>query len=93
MNEIIAYLRKNSSLEKPISGRILAEKFGITDQKIREYVNRARQDGVPICSARWGYFYSEDKSQIRKTIDSMRGRIASQELAIDGLSALLHGTA
>lgn len=93
MNEIIAYLRRNSSSDKPVSGRVLAEKFGLTGQKVREYINRARQDGVPICSARWGYFYSEDTSQIRKTIDSMRGRIASQELAIDGLSTLLHGAA
>ncbi len=93
MNEIITYLRMHSSAEKPVSGRVLAERFGLTGQKVREYINQARRDGVPICSARWGYFYSEDKSQIKKTIDSMRGRIVSQELAIDGLSTLLHGAA
>ena len=78
MNEIIAYLRKNSSSDKPVSGMVLAERFGLTGQKVREYINQARRDGVPICSARWGYFYSEDKSQIKKNdrLDAWPDRIA-----------------
>lgn len=93
MNDIITYLRKHSSFENPVSGGVLADKFGLTGQKVREYINQARRNGIPICSTRWGYFYSDDKAQIKKTIESMRGRIAAQEMAIDGLSTLLGGAA
>lgn len=52
-------------------------------------MNAARCDGIPICSSRNGYYYSDDKEQIQKTVDSMRGRIFAQENAIAGLSALI----
>jgi len=93
MNKVVEYLRIHSAPDSPISGRNLANHFGFTPVKVREYVNEARCSGVPICSTRWGYFYSEDTDLISKTVESMRGRIASQERAIAGLSSILCGRA
>lgn len=89
MERIIVYLKRFSTVGNPISGKDLACHFGITGVKVREYINNARCDGIPICSTRWGYFYSEDRDQIEKTVLSMRGRISAQENAIAGLSTLL----
>lgn len=92
MNEIVQYLRVNSSPEHPISGKDMANHFGITGVKVRRYINEARRDGVPVCSTRWGYYYSEEKEHIERTLASLRGRIISQENAITGLEKLLlHG--
>ncbi len=89
MEKIIEYLKRFSSIENPISGKDLANHFGLTGVKIREYINAARCGGIPICSTRWGYFYSTDREQIAKTVSSMQGRISAQENAIAGLNALL----
>ena len=89
LEKFVAYLRKYSSTDHPISGKDLANHFGITDVKVREYVSDARSNGIPICSTRWGYYYSEDRAEIKKTLESLRSRIAAQERAIDGLSLLI----
>ncbi len=86
---IIKYLRTNSSFEHPIKGSSIASHYGISDVKVREVVNAARRNGIPVCSSSYGYYYSEDKAHISKTVESLKNRIASQESAIDGLSALL----
>ena len=89
MNRIVEYLRNHSSVDHPIKGKDIASHFGISGIKVREEVNMARCAGVPICSSSSGYFYSNDKDQIRKTVDSMSGRISAQENAICGLQSLL----
>lgn len=89
MEQIIHYLRNVSSAENPIKGRDIADHFGISGIDVRDAINKARRASIPICSSRFGYYYSEDKEDIKKTVESMRGRIVAQENAIVGLSALL----
>lgn len=89
-NSVIAYIHSHGTAEKPIKGSDLAEHFGISGIKVRKAVNAARCSGVPICSSSNGYYYSEDKEQIRKTVDSMLGRIEAQQNAIFGLQSLLN---
>ena len=88
-NVISEYLRSNSSHDHPIKGCDLASHFDITGVKVRKAVNDARCSGIPICASSQGYFYSDSKEQIKKTIESMRGRIISQENAIAGLESLV----
>ena len=88
-NEIISYLRRYSTVEHPLKGVDIANHFGTTGVKVRKAVNEARCSGVPICSSSFGYYYSEDKELIRKTVESMLGRIAAQQNAIAGLEQLL----
>lgn len=89
MNIISNYLRYRSSAEHPIKGSDLANHFGITGIAVRKAVNEARSNGVPICATSHGYYYSDDREQIKKTVESLRGRIVAQENAITGLEALL----
>ena len=88
MNQVIDYLKKYSSADHPISGGAIASHFGITGVKVREYINQARRNSVPICSKRWGYYYSENPDDVRKTVRSLRDRISATEGAINGLTAL-----
>ena len=88
-NLILDFLKSNSSNTYTISGKTIASYFNISGIRVRICVNHLRRDGFPICSNRWGYYYSEEKKDIEKTISSLRGRVASQEDAISGLTRLL----
>ncbi len=89
LNDVAMYIKKVSSPEKTITGKDIANHLGITDIEVRKQVSEARSAGVPICSTQYGYYYSNDSADIRKTIESLRRRIGSQERAISGLSDLL----
>lgn len=56
---------------------------------MRRAVNNARSNGVPICSSRFGYFYSTNREHISKTISSIQGRIEAQTSAVNGLADAL----
>ena len=86
---MIDFLRRNSSVSCPITGRMISEHFGISGSDVRRIINKSRQSGVPICSSRLGYYYSEDKEHISKTVNSIHSRISAQENAIRGLSEWL----
>lgn len=86
MNPVAEYIRKNyHSMDDPVTGSQLSAVFGVKDIEIRRLINEARSSGEPICSCGKGYYYSENTSDICRTIDSMRGRIQKQENAISGL--------
>lgn len=90
MTEIIDYIKAHKGL--PISAKNLSETFGISGLNIRKIINQARSEGCPICSCHKGYYYSEDKDEIEKTIMSLSHRIGAIQRAIRGLSSCLRGT-
>lgn len=53
-------------------------------------INTARSNGSPICSGQKGYYITNNKEEIKSTIDSLRGRISKMECAIAGLEKYLH---
>jgi biotin operon repressor len=85
MNEVIKFLIDFSSKEKVISGREIAKRFDIDRIEVRHLINKARCEGIPICSNTSGYYYSTDVDEVRKTVDSLVGRISSMSKAITGL--------
>lgn len=89
-NYIADYIRRKAGPQSPISANVIADLFGVKPSYVRKAINAARREAIPICSSRWGYYYSTDRSDISKTVESMRGRIASQEAAIEGLASHLH---
>lgn len=89
MNDVTRYIRKTTSTEKSVTGKDIANHLGITDVEVRRQVSEARSAGIPICSTQYGYYYSDDRTEIQKTVDFLRRRISSQERAISGLSELL----
>lgn len=90
MNPIISYIKENSRGHNyPISSSQISAVFQITGIEIRKRINEARCSGEPICSCSNGYFYSEKEEDIKRTIDSLQGRIMKQENAITGLKSCL----
>ena len=83
---VVDYLVKHSSSEVRFRCSDLALVFGVEDYLIYQIVRRLRSIGVPICSSPKGYFYSKDKEQIERTIESMKKRIASHETTVLNLT-------
>lgn len=71
--------------------KALASRMDLSETYIRRKINEARSFGIPICSTRHGYYFSEDPSEIELTISSLKRRISTQIAAIIGLSELLEG--
>jgi biotin operon repressor len=91
-DELTEYLKNNhTDISKCVSARKLSLKFDVSDKEIRKAVNEARSEGVPICSCDKGYFYSELPSDILKTVNSLTGRIAKMQTAINGLTPIVEG--
>ena len=61
----------------------------LSDVCIRKKINEARCQGFPICSCDKGYYYSEDKAEIIKTVQSLMNRTIAVEKAVSGLLAIV----
>lgn len=85
MHKIINYIMNHGSAEKPVTSKEIAEQLHITDSTIRTEINKARCAGFPICSCDKGYFYSEDRTEIIRTIQSLMSRTIAVERAVKGL--------
>ncbi|SHF16661.1 hypothetical protein SAMN02745164_01921 [Marinitoga hydrogenitolerans DSM 16785] len=63
-DKILKILEK---FEKPIKGKILAEKIGVSRQMIIQYISKLKSDGYNIVSTRDGYMLEREHG-IRKMI-------------------------
>lgn len=57
----------HTGMEKSITGRELELKLGISKDTIQNLVRQLREDGVPICSSSYGYFYAETRQELTDT--------------------------
>lgn len=89
MDAITRYIRDNASKSHPICSSQLMKRFDTSGVAIRHMINAARSNGDPICSSGRGYYVAYGKDEIQQTIDSLRGRIAVMNRAIDGLERSL----
>ena len=89
MDEIIIYIRNHASKKSPVPNKVMSAHFGISEVKIRKMINEARCEGIPICSCDSGYYYSEDKNEILKTVESLMHRTIAIEKAVKGLVSSL----
>jgi len=93
MDLITRYIQEHSNgRSHPISGSSISSALGISGIKVREMVNTARCNGSPICSNGCGYYIAQDKEEVQRTMDSMRGRIAAMTKALNGLESYMRGT-
>lgn len=72
-----------------ITSNEIAEKCNTNTVYVRKIINQLRSIGIPICSTKKGYYYSEEKSEISKTIDFLESRIKTQLEAMEGLKKIL----
>lgn len=89
MDRIINFIINHGTRENPISNKEICQQLNTTDVNVRNHINKARRKGIPICSCTTGYYYSEDKSDILETIDSLMHRTISVEKAVSGLLTAL----
>ena len=89
-NKVIEYIKANGTQRNPVLSYKITEATGVGGVAIRRAVNKARCEGIPICSCGEGYFYSKDKSQIINTIQSLVNRTISVEKAVEGLLKTLN---
>lgn len=84
-NDIINYIKLRGSRENPVLSHEIEEYFRISGATVRKRINAARCEGITICSSEKGYFYSDDRTDIVDTIQSLMNRTMSVEKAIKGL--------
>ena len=63
--------------------------FNLTDKQLRNVVSGLRQEGKPICSSSYGYWYSTDPEDIEKTIHRLEAQVANMNISIRGLEKAL----
>lgn len=92
MEPITEYIKVHScGPRNPVTGAQIADAMCVSGIDVRAMINVARCAGEPICSCRSGYYYSEDKQDVERTIVSMYNRISKQENAINGLKSFRDG--
>ena len=85
MERVVNYITNNGSIDNPVTNREISTSLKLTEACIRNKINKARCNGIPICSCDKGYYYSEDKSEILQTIQSLMHRTIAVENAVNGL--------
>jgi len=89
--DIAEYLQEyHTTEEKAVKSRDLCLMFNLSDHKhLRIIVSNLRQEGVPICSSTYGYWYSKDPADVEKTIRRMEGQVKNMNISIMGLRKAL----
>ena len=85
MERVVDYIRNHGSIDKPVHNKEIAAHLLTNEVNIRKKINEARSKGIPICSCDKGYYYSENKSEILATIQSLMNRTMAVERAVSGL--------
>lgn len=83
--QVINYIINQGTSETPVSNSKISKRFEMAESVVRKHINKARCEGIPICSTSHGYYYSEDKADIVETIHSLNKRTIAVEKAINGL--------
>ncbi len=88
--QLLAYLKGACSGRRyTVKGAELEQVLHLSGTDLRKLVNRLRQDGVPICSSRNGYFYARTAGEVYATILQLRTMVRGLEAAIHGLESTL----
>lgn len=88
--EITEYLKEfHTSEEKAIKARNLRVLFNLGEKQVRNIVSEQRQEGKPICSSSYGYWYSKDPADLEKTLHRLQAQVANMNISIRGLEGIL----
>ena len=91
-HQMLEYLSEYHNTEKDaIKSRDLRKLFNLTDKQVRNVVSQLRQDGKPVCSSSYGYWYSTDPDDIEKTLHRLEAQVENMNNSITGLKKVLGG--
>ncbi len=90
--QMLEYLKDNHNTEsKAVKNRDLRSLFNLTDKQVRNVVSQLRQEGEPVCSSSYGYWYSMDPDDIEKTLHRLEAQVENMNISITGLRKVLGG--
>lgn len=75
--------------ENAVLSSALENEFGVCGQAIRSAVNDLRADGYPVCSYRFGYYWSDKEEDIKSTISMLNHRCYKMIRAAKGMEKIL----
>ena len=91
-HQILEYLKDFHTTESgAIKSRELRTLFNLTDKQVRNLVSQLRQDGEPVCSSFYGYWYSTDPEDIEKTLHRLEAQVENMIISVKGLKRALGG--
>lgn len=85
----------NRGKNNPITSYQLSNQAGIKDKdwklgsNLRSVINTLRDKGYPICASNEGYYYPQNKEELKQFIESFKNRILQQQLAVNSLEEKL----
>ena len=71
--------------EKAVPSTELEQLFSLNGRNLRRKINRLRQDGVPICSDRSGYYFAANQEEVNATVFRLTGLVTKISNARTGL--------
>jgi hypothetical protein len=63
--------------------------FNLKDKQLRNVVTVLRQEGKPICSSSYGYWYSRVPEDLEKTLHRLEAQVHNMNFSIAGLKRIL----
>lgn len=89
-NDMAEYLKDHHRTEETaIKARDLRMLFNLGEKQVRNVVGELRNEGKPICSSSYGYWYSNDPDDLEKTIHRLNAQVENMNIAIAGLYRIL----
>ena len=90
--QVLEYLKDYHNTESvAVKNRDLRLLFNLNDRQVRNVMSQLRQDGEPICSSSYGYWYSTDPDDIERTIHRLGAQVENMNISITGLRKALGG--
>jgi hypothetical protein len=90
--EMLEYLKDRHNTESnALKNRELRFLFNLTERQVRDVVSQLRQEGEPVCSSTYGYWYSTDPDDIEKTLHRLEAQVENMNISITGLRKALGG--
>lgn len=83
---LCVYLKKYTPEKKKLfRAQSWSSFFPLNGRNLRRKINRLRQDGVPICSDRSGYYFASNQEEVNATVFRLTGLVTKISNARTGL--------
>jgi hypothetical protein len=82
-HDLMAVMVNHCGKERSIKSSDLADRVGVSERKLRDFITECRRDQLAICGTpSTGYFVAKTQEEIAETIDFLRHRaLTSLKLA------------
>lgn len=77
--------RRHVGQDNAVPSRALEARFSVCGSSIRRAVLRLRRGGEPVCSDRFGYYYTKSGVELWDTIGRMERRVVASAQVVRGL--------